>query len=159
MVEDTSKDQALKTIVKGSGISFFGMVFSNLILYILRVVLARSLTTNEYGVLFLAISLISMLMFLAILGIGDGILKYIPQYRIKGDNARIKGVIVSSFYILFPISIVVFLVLFIFAEQISIMFFSEPMLTPVIRIFSVIIPFFAIYNVFSTAMTSFKKLE
>ncbi|MCK5023527.1 MAG: oligosaccharide flippase family protein [Candidatus Aenigmarchaeota archaeon] len=159
MVEDISKDQALKTIVKGSGIGFFGMIFSNLILYVLRVILARSLTTNEYGVLFLAISLISMLMFLAMLGIGDGILKYIPHYRIKGDNERVKGVIVSSFYILFPVSIVVFIVLFIFAEQISVIFFSEPMLTPIIRMFSVIIPLFAIYNVFSITMTSFKKLE
>lgn len=159
MVEEISKDQALKTLVKGSGIVFFGMIFSQIILYLLRLVLARALTPAEYGLIFLGLSLINILMTLVILGLGGGIQRYVPYYRVKKDMVRVKGVIISSLNISFPISILVFLILFLFSEQISVFVFNEPLLSPVIRIFSFILPFFVIYSVFNSALLGFKKVK
>lgn len=158
MTEETSKDNALKILVKASGISFFGMIFSQIILYLLRLVLARVLTPNEYGLLFLGFSLIYMLVFFVLLGLDGGIARYVPYYRAKKDFKRVKGVIITSLKISFPFSILVFLIMFFFSEEISVFVFHEPLLSPVIRIFSFIIPIFAIYKIFYSSLLSFKKI-
>ena len=149
MSEEISKDNALKVLVKGFGLSFFAVFFSKILLYLLRLVLARVLSPEEYGLLFLGLSLIYILIFLVVLGLDGGIERYVPYYRAKKDFRKVKGVITTSLKISFPLSMLVFLMMFLFSEQISVFIFNEPALSPVIRIFSFIIPFFVSISSFT----------
>ena len=158
MSEEISKDNALKVLVKGFGLSFFAVFFSNILLYLLRLVLARVLSPEEYGLLFLGLSLIYILIFLVVLGLDGGIERYVPYYRAKKDFRKVKGVITTSLKISFPLSMLVFLMMFLFSEQISVFIFNEPALSPVIRIFSFIIPFFVFYKLFYSSLLAFKKV-
>ncbi len=156
--DDASKD-ALKTVVKGAGISLAALIFSNLALYLMRLVLARALTPEEYGLLFLAISIVSIIMGVITLSLEGGVQRYVPYYLAKNDMRKVRGSVISSLKISLPFSIIVFLALFIFADQISVLVFHDPSLSVVIRILSLTLPFYVIYKMFSSLMIGFKMIK
>jgi O-antigen/teichoic acid export membrane protein len=157
--DDSAGEAALKVMVKGAGISFIGLAFSNIVLYATRLVLARALTPDEYGLLFLALSIIYLVMSFVPLGLDSGVQRYAPYYLAKNDMKKTKGVIVSSVKMALPISILTFLILFIFSGQISLLIFHDISLSPIIAILSITLPFFVIYKILSSAFFSFKKVE
>lgn len=159
MAEEISKDKALKILVKSSGISFFGMALSQIILYLLRLVLARALTPSEYGLLFLGFSIINILMAFETFCLEGGIVRYVPYYAAKKDFGKVKGAIVSSIKISFPVSLFLFVVIFFFSDQISLLVFHEPSLSGVLKIFSFALPFFVVYKIFSAALLGFKGVK
>jgi len=159
MAENISKDQALKTLVKGSSIGFFGMVISQTIVYLLRLFLARALTPSEYGLLFLGLSFINITMSLSSLALFAGIERYVPYYMAKNERERAKGVVWSSIKMVFPFSIFLFVLIFIYADEIGFIFFGEPSLGSVLRIFSFSIPLYAMFKIFETVYLAFKKIK
>jgi len=157
--DDSSKEKALKTVVKGAGISFVALVFSNIALYLTRLVLARALTPEEYGMLFLVLSIMSIVMGLITLSLEGGIQRYVPYYLGKNDMKRVKGTVISSLKISLPVSLLAFAGLFIFADQIAVFFFHEASLSIVFRILSLTLPFYVIYKIFSSVLIGFKKVK
>jgi len=157
--DDSAGEAALKVMVKGAGISFVGLAFSNIVLYLTRLVLARALTPDEYGLLFLTLSIIYLVMSFVTLGFESGVQRYAPYYLAKNDMKKTKGVITSSLKMALPVSIFTFLILFIFSGQISLLIFHNASLAPIIAILSVTLPFFVVYKILSAAFFSFKKVE
>jgi len=135
---ESYKDKALKTAAKGSVIVFFGMLFDRGFGYLTRLVLARGLTLPEYGLFFLATSILTIGITLAVNGFHGAVIRYVAYYLGKNDKKRLLGTIRSAFELGICLSIIVFLVMFFFAEAIA-SFFSGPELVPLIRMFSFVI--------------------
>ena len=153
-----TRDNALKTIVKGFGFTFFATFFSKILLYLLRIFLTRTLTPQDYGLLFLGFSLIYMTVFFVLLGLESGIERYISYYRARKNFRRVRGIILSSLSISIPLSLLMCAIFWFFSHEISVLFFHEPNLSPVLKILSFVIPIFVVYKIFYSSLLSFKKI-
>jgi O-antigen/teichoic acid export membrane protein len=153
------KDEALKAVVKGAGISFIGLVTSNVILYLNRLVLARYLGVDEYGLLYLGISILNLIVIYASLELSGGITRYAPYYAAKNDDKRVRGTFLSALKISLPTSIAASLALFFFSDFISAAIFHNLSLSPVLKIFSVLLPFYIVYMVGEAGLLAFKRMD
>jgi O-antigen/teichoic acid export membrane protein len=147
-----------KIIVKGALISFFGMFLGRGLTYLYVALVAR-LGSFEYGLLSLGLAVTLFLSTLSLVGLNSSIVRYISFYRGKNDNNRIKGTILSSIKISLPASIIFMVLLFIFSEQVALIFFHNTKLVPILRLFSLTIPFIVLSNVFLNVILGYQKIE
>src|SRR3989344_3784173 len=147
-----------KKIAKGAAIVFVGMLFSKVISYLYVALLAR-LGSSEYGLLSLAMAIISFASIFALFGLGTGIIRYVSYYKGKQENRKIKGVIFSSLRISLPIGLILMVLLFIFSEEISILIFHNIALIPIIKLLSLTLPFISLSEIFFSVIIGFQKIE
>lgn len=67
------------------------------LLFCSQVVLARLCGAEQYGFYAYALSWLTILSILAILGFDTSLLRFIPEYLVKSDWGRLRGVVRSSF--------------------------------------------------------------
>jgi O-antigen/teichoic acid export membrane protein len=153
------KDQALKRIAKGASIVFIGMIISKFITYFYRLMIARYLGAEGYGLLYLGFAVLGIVTPLASIGLASGVIRYVAYYKGKGDEARIKGTITSALKMTLPITIVLGILMFLFAEQVSVRIFDEPRLTEILRIFSVLVPVVVVGFLFEKVIDAFQRIH
>ena len=146
-----------KKIAKGAGIVFLGMVFSKLFSYLYVMLVAR-IGSSDYGLISLGFAIISFITTISLLGLGIGIIRYVAYYKGKNDKARIKGAILSSIGICLPFGVGLACLLFIFSKQISLGLFHSLELVPILRIFSLLIPFLVLSDIFLGTMRAFQRI-
>src|SRR3989344_2103812 len=109
-----------KKIARGAIIVFLGMLLSRVLAYLYVALVAR-LGSSKYGLLSLAIIIVSFISIFATLGFRTGIVRYVSYFRGKNDNRRIKGTIFSSLKLSLPLTLFLTALLFIFSEDISVL--------------------------------------
>ncbi len=153
------KDEALKAVVKGAGISFAGLVTSNVILYFNRLVLARFLGVEDYGLLYLGISILNIVIIYASLEASGAITRYVPYYAAKNDEGKVRGVFLSVHKISLPMGVAAGIALFFLSDFVSAAFFHNASLSPVLKIFSLLLPFYVVYMTGEAGMMAFKRMD
>lgn len=152
------EEDIVKTIAKGSGIIFLGIVFSKIFGYIYRLIIAR-IGVEQYGTLSLGIVIVGIVIMFSSLGLDFGVLRYVSYFIGKGDNEKIKGVINSALKISIPISIIFSLLLFVFSGKIAYILFNNINLSLILKILSICIPFYITAKMFISVLVSFKKIK
>ena len=147
---------SLKTIAKGAGIVFVGVSVSKLLTYIYRIIVAR-IGVEEYGILSLALALFGIATVFAVAGLNVGVTRYFAFYRAKQDEAGARGVLFSSLKITALLGAALAALLIIFGKPIA-SFFHEDLLAPVLILFAVGIPFYAVKEVVLAAITAAKQM-
>ncbi len=145
-------------LFKGAALVMIGLFISKAIGYLYTIIIAR-IGTEVFGLYNLALSIISFLSIIALFGLKSGVVRYVSYYKIKNDTSRIKGVIVSALKISIPLSIIIALILFIFANFISNNIFNNPNLGFILRIFSITIPLLVITEILLSVAVAYKKIE
>jgi len=158
--ENMSKDyeRAVKTMAKGAGIGFVGLLLGKLFAYLTRVFIGRVLGPDAYGLISLGLAVINVLLTFSLLGFDVGLTRFIAYYKGKEKLDRVKGSILSSFKISLPLCIFFSFTLFMLSEQLA-MFFSKPQLAPIFQIFSISLPFFLSMNLFTSIFLGFKRVR
>ena len=151
-------DDALKTIAKGAGIAFFGITLNRFLAFLSKVVVARFLTPSEYGVLNLGLAIFSIFIIISLVGIPEGIVRYIPYYTGRKEYGKVKGVIHSSIKISLPLSFIFSGLMFYLSHDISKIFHNAE-LSYVLEIFSLAIPFWILTRIYMAANVGFKRVE
>ncbi len=157
--EESYLDVSLRKIAKGAGIGFTGTFIGMALGYLSRMVIARFLGASDYGLICLGFAAMTIAATLSSIGLETGIKRFVPFYKGKGDEGRIKGTIISALKISFPLSLIFTFLFLFYAEWISIQVFHEPELAPVLRIFAIGIPFFVLANNFIAATVGFQDLR
>lgn len=150
-------DDSLRKISTGAGLFFVGIVISKLLGYVYRVAVAR-ISVEDYGLLNLALAIVGVVGIFALLGLNEGVLRYIPFYLGKNDKRRAKGAITSALKISVLLSIFFAALLFIFSEKIA-MLFNTPQLGFIIKILAIIIPLDALRSIFFNVCIGFQKIN
>ncbi len=110
-----------RRLVKGSAVVFAALVASGLAAFLLRIVLARSFSVEEYGFFYASAALVSFFALFRGLGLGWALVKYIPEFKLRRQFSEIKSSI--AFTLLFQV-IFAFLVatmLFWLSDRITLM--------------------------------------
>ncbi len=152
-------NESLRKIAKGAGIVLIGTLIGRAFGYGSRIVIARFLGVSDYGLISLGFAALTIATALAAIGLPAGVTRYISFYKGKEDEGRIKGTIISAIKMNFPISLVFALLLFFGAGWISIHVFHDANLTPVLRIFSITVPFLVLARNLLSATVGFQEMR
>lgn len=103
--------------------------------YLVRIVLARNLTVEEYGLFFAIFALINLLGVFIGLGTGEALVRYIPEFLFKNRHDKIKNAIIIVFLVTLVTLIVLGAVLLAFSDFFAKHYFKNPLATPVLLLF------------------------
>lgn len=158
-VKLSPKDQALKSVARGAGIVFIGVIIGRVLGYLIRMVIARFLGPASYGLISLGIAGVEIATILALVGLPTAIGRYVSYYRAKGEESKVRGIIRSSLSISLPSGVAIGILVFFLSGYISLKIFKEPHLLPILKSFAAIVPLYTLVWVCSSIFTGFKKME
>lgn len=154
------ENPALSVISKGAVIILAGILISKLLTYLFRVVIARSsLGAEGYGIFSLVAALFGIATIIPILGLNQGLLRYVPYYLTKKDNKRVGSNINTALKVSFVLSILTSIIIFLSAEWIAMNIFKEEELIILLKILAIAIPFEVIKNIIIFILKGFKKAK
>jgi O-antigen/teichoic acid export membrane protein len=155
----SDKEVYLKRITKGALIVFIGMNLGKLISYFLRMFIARSFGPEDFGLFSLVSAIFGIVTTLALLGLPRGVERFLPFYLGKDDKAKAKGVVFSAFKIMLPLGVLAFIIIYFFADVISVYAFNEPALTPLLQLFAFSIPLSMILSILIGSFKGFQNMR
>jgi len=151
-------DTSLKKIAKGTGIVLTGTILGMFLGLASRVIITRYITPYEYGLLSLALTITGIATTIACLGLPTATPRYIAFYEERKDKVRVWQTIKMSLSFSFILSMVLFFLVFSFADKLAILF-NEPEVAPVMKILSFIIPIRAIIGIMVPIFRGFGEVK
>ncbi len=137
MSDDANSAGAYETLFTSGAILVIGLLFKQFFGFGGRLIIARFLGKVDYGAVALGFTLASTATILIVLGLDNGIGRYLPRYD---DQQKRRGVLTSAFQLVLPLSLLAGVTVAFFAEPIARHAFTDPDVAPVIRVFAVTIP-------------------
>lgn len=150
--------KALNALAKGAGVTAIGMMVSKALTYFYRISIARFVGPDAYGQLSLALMVTGVASTIAYLAMGQGLQKFIPEYRTRDDFASIKGTVLSALQMSLPVSIILWAITFFGAEFIAVAFFDNTAVIPLIKIISFTIITGVLTQTFFDTTLGFNKI-
>jgi O-antigen/teichoic acid export membrane protein len=114
-----------KKLVKGTGLIFIAAIFAAGLGYLLRILLAKNLSIEAYGLFYAVFAFIGILASFRTFGMGQSLIKFIPEFKLQKRFSLIKSGIVYYFLIQFIIFVIMLFVLFLFAEKLALFYFKD----------------------------------
>jgi O-antigen/teichoic acid export membrane protein len=155
----SNEHEHLKKITKGAMVVFIGIFIGRFFGYITRIIMARFFGADAYGLFSLASAVLGIAATIALLGIPTGLSRYISFYIGKKDLERVWGTVISGLKITIPFGIVMGFFVFLFAEEISINFFKEVALTPLLQLFAIVIPLYVLLYILLASFRGFQNMK
>jgi len=149
----------LKRIAKTSLIVLMGLILSKILGYTYRVVIARSLGPEAYGLYSLAIMILGWFGAISSWGFAEGVLRFIPLYRGKKELEKIRYLLKFSIWASIISSIISGALMFFLAEFISINLFHNPSLMFFIQIFSILVPCSVLAGIMLSVIRAYEQIS
>ena len=160
-MEDNKRefDENLKLIFKTSIFILFATVLSKVFTYLYRIIIARDFGPETYGLFSLALMVLGWFVSFFSFGFYEGILRFIPFYRGKKRKDNVKYVFKFSFIVLLISSIFSTIILYLFADFISINIFHNVSLIIFLKILALSLPFFSLAYLFLAVIQAHEKIK
>ena len=142
-----------QVLIKKSLIVIFVRIIGAVMTFIMTVVFARLLGSEEFGIFSLGLTIFMMVGILIRFGLENVVLKRVSEYLESNPSSAI-GYLKSSLYFVTLIGIIVSGLLFVLSDTISNSFFNAPLLSDALMIFSIGLIPTSIILIISAAMKS-----
>jgi len=151
-------EKTARDLAKGGGIILLGSFAGLAMEYGMRVMVARNLGVSQYGLLAIGTSVLMIAGTFGLLGLQSGLSRFISFYRGRNETGKVKGTLTGGLMITVPVSILFGIVTFVSAEKLSVWFFNEPEMIPVIRILSAGVPLLSVFFFLLAVLRGFKNM-
>ncbi len=151
-------EDSLKLIARSSIIVFIGIVFSKILSYIYRIIIARYFGPEIYGLFSISIVIVAIFVTFFSMGLVDGILRFISFYRGRNENDKIKYLFQKPMLALVASGVFAGFILFFMSEFISMNIFHNSKLIIFLKIFSFLIPISIMSGFFLSVLRAFEKI-
>ncbi len=148
--------QAFAKVAKGGLLLIVGFITAKLLLFLRQFTIIRLLSPSDYGLFTLGYILATLGILLGNMGLQSGAQRYIAFYMERGDQARARGVIVSSLRLLSISSSLVVLILALLAAPLS-RVFDKPEMKTIIWLFTPFVPLSMCAEMLSSFYLGFKR--
>ncbi len=141
--EEALRRNLLKTTGR-AGKVFAARILSQIAALTAGVVYARFLGADLYGVFQLAITAVSVLSLLAAFGMSPGLIRYLPIFKADGKMNDLKGTVNFALSLGLFLSVAAALALYLGRQFVSLSVFSEPRLSGILPLFSLVLVFYSL---------------
>lgn len=146
-----------KNALRRSAVLFGFTAVGSLCAYLLRFILARSLDTAEYGLFWAVYSFIFFFNFVADLGLGSAVVKFIPELQVKNKYNEIKGIILHTMKVQTGVAIAGAALFVFLAPYLAEHYFKNPHATMLIYILAATFALFP-FNTLLNALHGFQNM-
>lgn len=133
----------IRRIFKGAGIVFAGVVLELVVSFVAKLLIARYLGPVNYGAVSIGLKIMTAMSIFVLVGLDRGVGRYLPRFD---ESTQRSGVLRSALEIALPIALVASVCLFLAADLIAVRVFHDAAVAPVIRVFSVVLPFATVFR-------------
>jgi O-antigen/teichoic acid export membrane protein len=154
-----SKNSSLHKVAKGSIIVYIGSLLSALLVFVGRLIIIRYWSQSDYGVFSLALVIITIISFIASLGMVEGTIRSIAYNRGKKNYKKIPELISSSVIISIISSILFGIFIFLSSEFIAKNIFSDSSLINPLRVFAIGVPFLTLIDILVSIFRGFNQVK
>lgn len=154
-----ASEQAVLTAAKGGSVTFAGSLFTYAARFVMGILLARFLGAENYGLYNLALTVATLAAGLALLGMSSALVRYISLYNSRRDTEGLWGILQVGIGLPTALSLVMAGATYVLADSIAHTVFQEARLAPVLRLASLLIPFFTTIEALVAATRGFKKMH
>jgi O-antigen/teichoic acid export membrane protein len=137
------KNLDLGPIAKGGMLNFVGLLVATISAFIFQFILGRALSPGEVGIFNLGLTISSLVGLVMLVGLDRGVVRFIAHYLSVNDRERELGTVTSSFRILLLIMAIITPIAWFLSDDLANIIFQKPELTPVLRVFTLTLPFIA----------------
>lgn len=148
-----------KTAVSGAGIVFIFSVFAAFLGYLTRLVMAKNLSVEDFGLFYAVIAVVLTLVLIGKFGLGDALARFIPEFFVKKKNSLIKSSIVYSLIFSTAVSFILAALLVVFSDYLAIHYFHTIKASLVLKIFAVFLVFRPISAISISIFQGFKRMD
>ena len=150
---------SLGKVAKGAGVLFFAMIMGIFFNFVARVIIARFYTPDDYGLFNLFFTVLSIFAGVGMLGLGNGIQRFIGYYSGSREKNKIKAVERWGLLIGIISGISFGIFLFIIAPWIAPMISKTNVFVDYLRIAAVSIPFYVILNILISVFRGHQRIK
>jgi len=118
-------DNYVSKLVKGAGIIFFISIFNSALGYFIRLLLAKKMSIEEFGLFFAVYGIVLTIGSMKGLGTTPALRKFIPEYVARDEYDKIKSLLVFVFVFSILSSVFLLLVFYLLPERILINYFQS----------------------------------
>ena len=126
-----------KLAVKGVITVFIISIISAFLGYLVRFVLAKNLTVEEFGLFYAVVAFLGLLGLFKGLGFDKALIKFIPDFKHKKRNDLIKSSIIYASVIQFITNTVIITAIYLFSSYLSVHFFHSPKADIVLKLMAI----------------------
>lgn len=155
---DSELQQSIKTIAKGAGITFAGIIAGNLLGTINQVLLGRFLGVKDYGHFNLALSVVNIAQAFAIIGLSGGIARFIPFHLKRGEMETVKSTLRFSLRFVLTASLSIGVILFLFSKPLAVGIFHDESSHFMLKVFVLGLPLVVLPSVSQAIIRAFKAM-
>lgn len=148
-----------KRALRGSLFVFIASVITAFLGYFTRIILARELTVEDYGLFFAVFSFVSFLLFFRDLGLGSALVKHLAEFKAKKQFNEIKTGIFAVFISLLILSAIFGLVLYFMAPALSQNYFKDSRAEFILYFFIAYIFFSALFLFLGNIFQGFQNIK
>lgn len=142
MGESITRDR-IRQLFKGAGVVFVGVVLELVVSFVAKLLIARYLGPTSYGAVSIGLKLMTATSIVVLVGLDSGVGRYLPRFDDPGQR---RGVLKSALEVALPIGLAAAVALFLTADLVATRVFHDPSVTPVIRVFAVVLPFATLFR-------------
>ena len=152
-------NQNLKLIAKSSLIVFIGIFIAKVLNYAYRIIIARIMGPETFGLFVISITVIGLITSLLSIGFPEGLVRYIAVLRGKKQHNKIRNLFRFSIALTFFAGVIGGISLFILSRPIAVEIFHNSSLTNFLIAFAIAVPIILIYNIFSALLRAFEEIS
>ena len=145
-------------VIKNTSIVLIGMFLSTIFGYLLRLILARGLSTSDFGLFYSIVALFSFLAFFQFLGLSKATVKYIAEYKAQNKPELIKSTILITLFLQLTISFLIGLFCIIFSDWIATNYFHDISISIFIKVYAITVILFPLEKIFKIVFNGFQQM-
>lgn len=142
---------------RGIGFILVMKLLANCTGYLTRLVMARNLSTVEYGLFYAAFSLFVIISLLKHLGLGAALIKYVAEHKARDEHNAIKTSILSVLAVQFLNGVILGAGLYLASGFLSKHYFKTPLALDVLHVFVLFLIVDTFFTVFHCVIHGFQK--
>jgi len=142
-------NSSIKKAAKETTLVFLGMAASLLIGFVIKLIIVRNTTVEEFGIYSLAVGVVTLISVISCLGLQEGAPRYVSIFLGEGKEEEAEAISRSAFFIAALTGLTSFVLLFCLSGYLSRSIFYKPEISGTLKIISFFIPFYAMTQVLS----------
>lgn len=147
-----------RKIVRGAIAIFILSVLSGFVGYLTRIIYARNLTIEEYGLFYAVLSLVGLIAGFKDMGLSSAMMRYIPEFIVQKKNELIKKSIITVVLLQTLFLLITTTVTFFLSDYLAIHYFHNPSAGIIIRILGFGLLFAVLYDTLSSIFHGFQEM-